>query len=43
MKIISFVLKSKWTYVIALALGGLISGSTYSDRIVQAIQTLIGP
>lgn len=35
-------LKNKWTYVLLLALAGLISGGTYSDQIVQAILSLIG-
>ncbi len=34
--------KSKWTYVIALALAALISGGTYSDQIAQAILVVLG-
>lgn len=36
------VVKSKWTYVIILALTGLVSGGAYSDQIVQMILSVLG-
>jgi hypothetical protein len=40
--VFKLVVKSKWTYVILLALAGLISGGAYSEQLVQMILTLLG-
>ena len=35
-------LKSKWTYVIVMAVIGLVSGGAYSEQIVQMILSILG-
>jgi hypothetical protein len=37
MKAVLAKLKSKWTYVILVALAGLLSGGAYSDQITDLI------
>ena len=36
------IIKSKWFYVIVLAVAGLVSGSAYGDQITRAIMSLLG-
>jgi hypothetical protein len=40
--ILSKIVKSRWSYVIALAVAGLVTGSTYGDQIIQAIMAILG-
>jgi len=40
--ILGKLLKSKWSYVIGLALAGLITGGKYGDQIVQIILSVLG-
>ena len=42
MKSLVKVLKSKWSFVIVLAFVGLVSGSAYSDQLVQMILSVLG-
>ena len=40
--ILAKIIKSKWSFVIGLALVGLVTGSTYGDQIIQAILLVLG-
>lgn len=40
--ILSKIVKSKWSFVIVLAIAGLVTGSTYGDQIIQAIMLVLG-